>query len=51
MYSIVGTAEVQKTVHSSDAWANRKDTKYQTQVKSYAETLSFLNEIQSKMAK
>jgi hypothetical protein len=48
-YVIAGTENVQDTVHGSDAWANRKDTKYVKWDVSFKQVSKFLNEIADKM--
>lgn len=48
-YAIVGTENVQDTVHNSDAWTNRKDTKYSKWDVSYKQVSKFLNEIADRM--
>ena len=48
-YVIVGTEDVQDTVHNSEAWTNRKDTKYGKWDVSYSQVSRFLNEIADRM--
>jgi hypothetical protein len=47
-YVIVGTENVQDTVHESNAWTNRKDTKYSKWDTSYKQVSNFLAEIAEK---